>query len=144
MLHNSHHLPNQLLAHQPVAHPYLKRVDDNPPEHRINTADLKIEANAVPFIETSPDAFCNTRDATLLRQVLNDYDHSFSDFYRWEVNLSQKEIATLIRKKSGIDFGAIIDLVPVERGESGRLVRLKVVGSLKTLTVGKELEIRRW
>ena len=129
---------------EPVSHPYLKRVDDNPPGHRINTADLKIEANAVPFIETSPDAFCNTRDATLLRQVLNDYDHSFSDFYRWEVNLSQKEIATLIRKKSGIDFGAIIDLVPVERGESGRLVRLKVVGSLKTLTVGKELEIRRW
>ena len=129
---------------EPVAHPYLRRVDDNPPDHKINTADLKIEANAIPFIESSPDAFCNTQDATLLRQVLNDYDHSFTDFYRWKVNLGQEEIAALILKKSGIDFGTIMDLVPVERGESGRLVRLKVIGSLKTLTIGKELEIRRW
>lgn len=129
---------------EPVAHPYLRRVDDNPPGHRINTADLKIESHAVRFIESSPEAFCNTKDATLLRQVLNDYDHSFPDFYRWELRLSQEEIAALILKKSGFDFGTILDLVPVERGESGRLVRLKVIGSHLTLTVGKELEIRRW
>ncbi len=129
---------------EPVAHPYLKRVDDNPPGHSINTADLKIETHAVRFIESSPEAFCNTKDATLLRQVLNDYDHSFTDFYRWELRLSQEEIAALILKKSGFDFGTILDLVPIERGESGRLVRLKVIGSLLTLTVGKELEIRRW
>ncbi len=129
---------------EPVAHPYLRRVDDNPAEHKINTADLKIESNAVSFIESSPDAFCNTQDAMLLRQVLNDYDHTFSDFYRWEVRLGQEEIAALILKKSGIDFGTIMDLLPIERGESGRLVRLKVIGSLKTLIVGKELEIRRW
>lgn len=129
---------------EPVAHPYLRRVDDNPAGQRINTADLKIESNAVSFIESSPKAFCNTQDATLLRQVLNDYDQSFSDFYRWELRLDQEELAALILKKSGLDFGTILDLLPVERGESGRLVRLKVVGSLLTLTVGKELEIRRW
>jgi len=129
---------------EPVAHPYLRRVDDNPPGRRINTADLKIETHAVSFIESSPEAFCNTKDATLLRQVLNDYDRSFSDFYRWELRLSQEELAALILKKSGFDFGTIMDLLPVERGESGRLVRLKVIGSLLTLTVGKELEIRRW
>jgi stage II sporulation protein D len=105
---------------------------------------LKVERYAVEFIRGRPQAFCNTRDAALLRQVLNDYDQSFSDFYRWEITYSQEELASLIREKSGIDFGEIVDMVPVERGESARLVRLKIVGTKRTLVVGKELEIRRW
>ena len=129
---------------EPVVHPYLKRVDDKPETTSIKTLDLKVEGNAVDFIRSAPEAFCNTRDAALLSQVLNDYDQSSSDFYRWEVSYSQQEIAALIREKSGIDFGEIVDMVPVERGESGRLVRLKIVGTRRTLTVGKELEIRRW
>ena len=129
---------------EPVVHPYLKRVDDNPENKAVNTKDLKIESQASEFIQSSPDAFCNTRDAKLLSQVLNDYDQSSSDFYRWTVRYSQEEINALIREKSGFDFGEIKDLIPVERGESGRLVRLKIVGTKKTLTVGKELEIRRW
>jgi len=129
---------------EPVPHPYLKRVDDNPSGNPVNTKDLKVEGNAVEFIRGRPAAFCNTRDADLLRQVLNDYDQSFSDFYRWELTFTQQELAALIRQKSGIDFGEIVDMVPVERGESGRLVRLKIVGTKRTLTVGKELEIRRW
>jgi SpoIID/LytB domain protein len=129
---------------EPVVHPYLKRVEDNPPSSGIQSGDLKLEENAVRFIMDSPEAFCNTNDAALLSQVLNDYDQSSSDFFRWEVRYSQKEISSLIRDKSGIDFGEILDLLPVERGESGRLVRLKIIGSKKTLIVGKELEIRRW
>ena len=96
------------------------------------------------FIKSSPKAFCNTTDTALLRQVLNDYDQSFSDFFRWKVQYSQEEIASLISEKSGIDFGEILDLVPVERGESGRLVKLRILGSKRSMTVGKELEIRRW
>ena len=129
---------------EPVPHPYLKRVDDNPAHAPVNTLDLKAEPNAEEFIRGRPQAFCNTRDAALLRQVLNDYDQSFSDFYRWEITYAQQELASLIREKSAIDFGEIVDLVPVERGESGRLVRLKIVGTKRTLIVGKELEIRRW
>ncbi len=129
---------------EPVAHPYLKRVDDNPADRPVNSRDLKVESNAVEFIRGRPEAFCNTRDADLLRQVLNDYDQAFSDFYRWEVSYTQEELAALIREKSGRDFGEVVDLVPVERGESGRLVRLMIVGTRLTLTVGKELEIRRW
>ena len=129
---------------EPVVHPYLKRVEDHPDPAKVQSGDLKVEANAVAFINKTPEAFCNTTDAALLRQVLNDYDQSSSDFYRWEKNYSQEEIASLVREKSGIDFGQILDLVPVERGESGRLVKLKIIGSKKTLTVGKELEIRRW
>jgi SpoIID/LytB domain protein len=128
---------------EPVTHPYLQRVDDNPAEKPVNTADLKIEANAEAFIRSSPEAFCNTREKKLLRQVLNDYDQSTTEFYRWELQFTQEELADLIRRKSGIDFGKILDLVPVERGESGRLVKLKIVGEKKTLILGKELEIRR-
>ena len=128
---------------EPVPHPYLLRVDDNPAEKPVNSADLKIESNAEAFIRSSPAAFCNTREKKLLRQVLNDYDQSTKEFYRWEVRFTQEELAALIRKKAGIDFGKILDLEPVERGESGRLVRLKIVGEKKTLIIGKELEIRR-
>lgn len=129
---------------EPVPHPYLQRVDDNPSEKPVNKADLKIESNAVYFIQSNPDAFCNTRDEKLLRQVLNDYDQTTREFFRWKVEFSQEELATLIHRKSGIDFGKIIDLQPVERGESGRLVKLKILGEKQTLTIGKELEIRRW
>jgi len=129
---------------EPEVHPYLLRVDDNPAGSLINVDDLKVEFNARKFIKDSPEAFCNTRDAALLYRVLNDYDQAFTDFYRWEFSYSQEEISTLIREKSGLDFGNILDLVPVERGESGRLVKLKIVGSKRTLVVGKELEIRRW
>lgn len=129
---------------EPVSHPYLCRVDDNPRSSPVNTANLKIEANAVRFIEDEPAAFCNTGDVALLKQVLNDYDRESAGFYRWEVTYSQQELSSMIRKRSGIDFGKIADLLPLERGESGRLVRLKVVGTKRTMTVGKELEIRRW
>ena len=74
---------------------------------------------------------------------MQDYDKETTDFYRWKVELTQKEISELIARKSGIDFGEIIDLVPIERGDSGRLIKLKVIGTKKTLTIGKELEIRR-
>ncbi len=129
---------------EPVPHPYLQRVDDNPGSVQINREDLKIESNALRFIESAPEAFCNTSDASLLRQVLNDYDQSSKDFYRWKVTYSQEELSSLIHEKSGINFGEIVDLVPVQRGESGRLVKLKIIGSRKSLTIGKELEIRRW
>jgi len=129
---------------EPVVHPYLKRLVDQPADSEVQAGDLKVEANAVDFIKSSPGAFCNTSDTSLLRQVLNDYDHSFSDFFRWKVLYGQEEIAALIGEKSGADFGRILDLVPVERGESGRLVRLRIIGSKRSMTVGKELEIRRW
>ncbi len=79
----------------------------------------------------------------ILSQVLNNYDQETTDFYRWKISYSQQELAELIHQRSGIDFGEIIDLIPVERGTSGRLIRLKIVGTLRTLTIGKELEIRR-
>ncbi len=105
--------------------------------------DLTQEAEAARWIRTSPQAFCNTADKQILAQVLNNYDRETTDFYRWRVEYTQEELSALILKRSGIDYGQIIDLVPMARGTSGRLWKLKIVGTKKTLVIGKELEIRR-
>lgn len=105
--------------------------------------DLTIEANADNWIRTAPDAFCNTHDKEILSQVLNDFDQETTDFYRWRVVYTQKELNDLITEKLKMNLGDIIDLVPVERGVSGRLCKLKIVGSKRSFTIGKELEIRR-
>jgi SpoIID/LytB domain protein len=106
--------------------------------------DLKTEEGARAWIESVPDAFCSTGDVSVLSQVLNGYDRETNDFYRWRVEYSQKELSELIFRRSGIDFGLVEELQPVERGTSGRIVKLRIVGGLKTMLVGKELEIRRW
>lgn len=105
--------------------------------------DLTKEQDAAEWIMSSPKAFCNTSDARILSQVLNNYDQETADFYRWRVEYTQEQISALIKERSGIDFGRIIDLRPVARGTSGRLYKMKIVGEKKTLTIGKELEIRR-
>lgn len=105
--------------------------------------DLTVEENAREWILSSPEAFCNTTDKRILSQVLNSYDQETTDFYRWRVEYSQSELSELIRQRSGEDYGDILDLQPVARGTSGRLYRLKIVGSKLTRIIGKELEIRR-
>lgn len=121
--------------------PYLKVVRDLPdPTPQL---DLTNEKNSEAWIRSYPDAFCNTRDARILSQVLNDFDQTTTDFYRWQVEYSQAQVGELLKKKLGIDFGLITAFEPIERGKSGRLSRLKIVGTKRTLTLGKELEIRR-
>lgn len=97
-----------------------------------------------PYLVAKPDPYCNTRDTRILSQVLNNYDQETTDFYRWEVHYTSEELSELVKRKSGIDFGRVLDLVPMERGASGRIITLKVVGEKRTVTVGKELEIRKW
>ena len=123
--------------------PYLLSVVDNAPLGTAPTIDLTDEETAQEWILSSPKAFCNTKDAAVLGQVLNNYDQETQDFYRWTVDFTQSELAELIRRKSGLDFGEIIDLQPLERGKSGRITRLKIVGTKLTRIIGKELEIRR-
>ena len=123
--------------------PYLLSVVDNAPLGTAPTIDLTDEKTAQEWILSSPEAFCNTKDAAVLGQVLNNYDQETQDFYRWTVDFTQSELAELIRRKSGLDFGEIINLLPLERGKSGRITRLKIVGTKLTRIIGKELEIRR-
>lgn len=120
--------------------PYLVALRDAPQQEAL---DLTVEANAVRWIRSSPESFCNTRDAKVLSQVLNNYDQETSDFYRWRVEYTQQQVQQLLTEKLGIDFGAVVDLIPVERGTSGRLSKLRIVGEKLTLVIGKELEIRR-
>ncbi|MCK9159047.1 MAG: SpoIID/LytB domain-containing protein [Bacteroidaceae bacterium] len=123
-----------------MEYPYLKKRRDNGEESAL--PDLRIEAEAEKWIRQSPKAFCNTTDKAILSQVLNNYDQETADFYRWQVEYMQEELSDLIRRRTEIDFGNILDLVPIERGTSGRLSKLKIVGTKRTVTIGKELEIR--
>lgn len=124
-----------------VPHPYLQGNPDC--ARKSYTLDLTIDENADKWIRTSPEAFCNTNNAKVLKQVLNDYDQETADFYRWKVIYSQKELSEIIKERSGIDFGEIIALEPIERGTSGRIIRLKIIGTERVMVIGKELEIRR-
>ncbi|MBP3536057.1 MAG: SpoIID/LytB domain-containing protein [Muribaculaceae bacterium] len=126
---------------EPHHYHYLEATRDDLNETEF--PDLTVEENAREWIMSRPQAFCNTSDSAILRQVLNNYDQETTDFYRWTVEYSQAELSALIRERSGMDFGDIMALEPVERGTSGRLVRLRIVGTLRTMTIGKELEIRR-
>jgi len=96
-----------------------------------------------PYLVSVEDPFCNTNDKEVLAQVLNDYDQETNDFYRWTVEYTVDEISDLVSEKLKDDFGTITDLIPLERGKSGRIWKLKIVGTKKTFTIGKELEIRR-
>lgn len=126
---------------EPVHHSYLVARRDS--ENEMDFPDLRVEENAREWILSRPDAFCGTTDKEILSQVLNNYDQETTDFYRWKVEYTQDEISELVARRSGTDYGRIIDLIPVERGTSGRLFRLKIVGSKLTKIIGKELEIRR-
>ncbi len=128
---------------EPVKHPSLTSVYDYKFIADDFDDDFSKERNAEKWIKGNPPAFCNTTDPKILNQILLDYDQETKDFYRWKVDFTQAQLSDLIKRKSGIDFGLIKDLVPVERGFSSRLVKLKIIGTKKTLTIGKELEIRR-
>ena len=127
---------------EPVSHPYLIPVADNEPK-KTETPDLRGEHAAKEWILNNPEAFCNTTDKKILSQILKNYDQAFEHFYRWKQSLTQEQAAIILKKKTGIDFGQILDIVPVERGFSGRLIRIQIKGSKKTMIFGKELEIRR-
>ena len=96
-----------------------------------------------PYLVSFHDPYCNTNDKHILSQVLNDFDQETPDFYRWTVEYTQEELSELVNRKLKDDFGTITDLIPLERGKSGRIWKLKIVGSKKSFTIGKELEIRR-
>ncbi|KAF5065100.1 hypothetical protein DSECCO2_277700 [anaerobic digester metagenome] len=126
---------------EPIAHPYLQGKVDFTNDAPL--PDLTLEKQAETWIRSVPPAFCNTQDKQVLRQVLNDYDRETADFYRWKVTYSQEELGRLIKERSGTNYGEIIDLQPLERGTSGRITRLRIIGTKRTMIIGKELEIRR-
>ena len=126
---------------EPKQFPYLVRRRDAAAEN--DFPDLTVEENARKWILSEPEAFCNTKDAKILSQVLTNFDQETKNFYRWKVEYTVEELSELVRRRSGEDYGEILDLIPVARGTSGRLWKLKIVGTKKTKVIGKELEIRK-
>ena len=126
----------------PNPKPYLVSLRDHP--NSVSLPDLRDESNAEHYILSSPEAYCNTTDANVLSQILNDYDMETREFFRWKKTYRQEELSALITKKSGIDFGSILALNPLRRGFSGRIIELEIKGTRKTMTIGKELLIRKY
>jgi SpoIID/LytB domain protein len=120
--------------------PYLKSISDASSSYR----PIKTEEEALTWILSNPDAYCNTQDEALLGKILPDFDQKTKDFFRWTIEYSHGELEEIVREKSGLDFGVLGEIVPIARGPSGRIYRLKIVGSKRSIVVGKELEIRRW
>jgi SpoIID/LytB domain protein len=120
--------------------PYLGSIPDASIPHQ----PIRTEEEASAWILSEPKAYCNTKDEGLLEKALPDFDRETKNFFRWRVEYSRQELEEIFREKSDFDFGILKEIVPLRRGPSGRISRLKIVGSKKSMIVGKELEIRRW
>ncbi|MGZ3534832.1 MAG: SpoIID/LytB domain-containing protein [Thermodesulfobacteriota bacterium] len=119
--------------------PYLRSTSDASTSHH----PIGTEEEATAWILSKPDAYCNTKDAHLLERILPEVDRETKAFFRWEVEYSRKELEEILQKQTGFDFGELTEIVPISRGPSARISRLRIVGSKKSMVVGKELEIRR-
>jgi SpoIID/LytB domain protein len=120
--------------------PYLTSVSDAP----VSYAPIVTEEDAARWILSAPEANCHTEDEPLLETILPAFDRETKSFFRWTVDYSREQLEEILREKSGFDFGDLQGIVPLQRGPSGRIRRLKIVGAKKSIVVGKELEIRRW
>jgi SpoIID/LytB domain protein len=120
--------------------PYLQSL----PDASIFHPPIRTEEEALRWILSEPRAYCNTKDVGLLEKALPDFDRETENFFRWRVEYSRQELEEILRKKSGFDFGLLKEIRPLRRGPSGRILRLQIVGSKRSMFVGKELEIRRW
>ena len=120
--------------------PYLESVSDAWVPHR----PIRTEEEASAWILSAPKAYCHTTDEGLLKKILPDFDRETKSFFRWTIEYSREELEEILQEKSGFHFGILKEIVPLRRGSSGRISRLKIVGSKISMVVGKELEIRRW
>lgn len=124
--------------------PYLKPIYDGPgseaPGHRL---PLSVEVHAEDWIASTPVAYCGLGTPELLKRILPGFDQETHDFYRWQIDYSQEELSEILLARLAVDFGRVHSLVALERGESGRIIKLRIVGEKRTLVIGKELEIRR-
>jgi stage II sporulation protein D len=119
---------------------YLTSISDTSIPHR----PIRTEGEASAWIRSEPEAYCNIKDEGLLEKILPDFDRETKNFFRWKIEYSREELEEILREKTGFDFGTLQEIVPLRRGPSCRISRLKIVGSKKSIIVGKELEIRRW
>lgn len=127
-------------AWEDAALPYLTSVSDSPRE----SPPLSTERDVKAWLLSRPEAYCNTADESLLGMILPSFDLETENFYRWRVTYTGDELTDILREKSGIDFGTLKRIEALERGPSGRISRLAIEGTRRSVTVGKELEIRRW
>lgn len=131
---------NYETAWEDIRVPYLVSIADSP--NALSPA--MSEEAATRWVFSSPNVYCNTKDTALLSEILPGFDQETTNFFRWKVEYSRRELEDIIRQKSGIDPGTLLNIIPLERGPSGRIRRLRITGTKESVVIGKELEIRRW
>lgn len=119
------------------------------PHSQLEASMLKDGCNEMPediarqWIMSSPSSFCNVNESAFLSRILNHYDTKTVDFFRWSVTYARERLTSIVNAKLPMPIGRLLDIVPLQRGASGRLSRIRLVGSERSVEFGKELEIRR-
>ncbi len=116
--------------------PYLRGLLDT--RTNIGTLDLTKEENARRWVESEPDVCCNLKAAGH-----PEFGKYAEKYFRWEQRVPRIELEKLIAEHTGTSIGHLIDIVPLKRGASGRLVSINIIGSEESVQVRKELNIRR-
>ncbi len=118
---------------------YLRGVFDFPQNKiRVDENFLMNEENLYQWIVNRPTVHCNIDTANV-----PSYLSYARKYFRWEVEYTQNQLKNIIARKTGTNFGEILDIVPIERGISGRLKKIRIQGTLNSKTIEKELQIRR-
>ena len=130
-------------AWEDIDYGYLQAFHDNESLPENFEYPLDVEKNAEAWIKNAPTAYCNVNDEKILSKILPDFDQKTPDFYRWKISYTQEQLSEILKKKLKKDFGRIISIEPLQRGKSGRIVKMKITGDKKIFIIGKELEIRR-
>jgi len=115
--------------------PYLHGIWDGPKQKQ--TKSLTDEKTVAQWVTSEPHVYCNPNGK------LNLHPENFtSSQFRWEVTYSRYELEEIIYKKTGEDIGTLFDILPVKRGNSGRLIEVEILGSRKNIRIKREHNIR--
>jgi SpoIID/LytB domain protein len=116
---------------------HLQGIADGPRQLK-RYEPLDDESNVRSWIQDSPPSYCNT-----LTGSLPDALNYTKKYFRWEVTLPQDELRSQIERRLGRNLGAVRDLIPISRGVSGRITKLKIVGTNGEQIVEGELNVRK-
>lgn len=90
---------------------------------------LNSEEEVREFLDRSPDAYSDISSFASGRN------------FRWETSMTAAEVTATVRLRA--DVGDVTDLQVIERDPSGRITRLRVVGTSGERVIERELNVRR-
>jgi len=100
--------------------------------------DISYPARSIPLTLGDRVVYHQAADAVVdyLKVITNQRgvsDDRYSSAYRWDQRYTRAELEALI--KARVDLGRLTDIEPTQRGVSGRVVEMKLVGSRGTFYI---------